>query len=293
MAIASAGYTGTVTQEKWAVMSTMAGADAVVAGLTDCAVSGVAGTRLVSVSPGTAWGWGVLDVLSGTNTVALAANNGAATRYDTVVLRRNWGTGTTTVASVSGGPTDVVAALTVSPGVQADQVLATVAVPVGATSLVGASVRARTLWPGQVTVGPEAPDTPSVGQVWVPTGAADIQRWTGSSWRSVMGPPFITAALPVGLTAGSPVGYRISGGDVRLHGEVRKASGFTTTTTLFTLPAGYRPAYALRVPASTGGTSGGATSVSIGTDGVVAVLPGEVTGTFTGVFLGAISFPIG
>lgn len=225
--IESAGYDGTVTQEDWAKMAQFAGVDTAVAGATDCVVTGVAGSRAVSVSPGVAWGWGVLDTLTSSNTVSLAANGTGSTRWDAIVLRRNWSTGATTLAAVTGGATEAIPALTVNPGVTADQLLALVAVPAGATSLDGAVVRRWAQWPVQMTSGPRAPHNPSQGQRWGDSATGRTYEWNGSGWVD-------TSSTPLGgiiMWGGSavPDGYHLCDGS--LHGSSVLASIIGSTRT--------------------------------------------------------------
>jgi microcystin-dependent protein len=225
--IASAGYSGTVTQENWATMAQFAGVDTAVATATDCAVTGAAGTRVVSVSPGVAWGWGVLDTLSGSNTVSLAANGTGATRWDAIVVRRNWSTGTTTLAAVTGGSAETAPTLTVTPGVQADQMLALVAVPAGATNLEGATVRPWVQWPVQTTYGPRAPYGPSYGQRWVDSATGTTYAWDGSAWGDTTGAAVGTIVMWGGSE--TPTGWHLCDGS--LHGSAALAAVIGSTRT--------------------------------------------------------------
>ena len=227
MTIASAGYSGTVTQENWATMAQFAGVDTAVATATDCVVTGAAGTRAVSVSPGVAWGWGVLDTLSGTNTVSLAANGTGQTRWDAVVVRRNWSTGTTTIAAVTGTSAEAVPSLTVTPGVLADQVLALVAVPAGATTLEGATVRPWVQWPVQTTYGPRAPHGPSYGQRWVDSSTGNTYSWDGSLWVDTSSSSI--GDVKWGGWSTVPTGWHLCDGS--LHGSAALAAVIGSTRT--------------------------------------------------------------
>lgn len=274
MTIASAGYAGTVSQEDWAAMAQFAGCDTAVAGQTDCVVAGAAGTRIVTVSPGTAWGWGVLDVLSGTNTVALAANGTGATRWDAIVLRRNWSTGTTTLAAVTGSSTEAVPTLAVNPGVQADQVLALVAVPPGATDLTGAVVRRYVQWPTQMTTGAYRPHAPSYGQQWVDLATGITYRWNGTAWSNPLDPPWTAQTLEAGFASeGITVSARALLGYVELKGRVLKSSAFAAgwSDPLFTLPVGLRPPSLMRLPVAISGPPSPAGQLEVTSAGVVRV----------------------
>lgn len=293
MTIASAGYQGTVTQEDWAHMAQFFGSDTGVATSTDCVASGVSGTRVVSVSAGTAWGWGVIDTLTGSNTVSLAANGTGSTRWDAIVLRRNWSTGTTTLVAVSGSSSGAIPTLTVNPGVQADQVLAMVAVPAGATSLVGATVRRYVQWPAQMTAGLFPPHAPSYGQRWVDLSAGSVMRqWTGSAWSDPLDPPYTSLSLASGYTSSStPVGFRVVSGRVELRGFINRAAGFPVgfSPTLATIPTAGRPAEVWRGIPGTGASVPGAL-VEVTPAGVLRVWTPSGTSGLVNVYLDGLSY---
>jgi hypothetical protein len=246
VAITSAGYDETVTQEDWADMASFFGSDTGVAGASDLQVLGASGTRVVSVGTGQAWGWGVLDTFTGSNTVTLAANTSGVTRWDAIVVRRNWSTVTTTLNAVTGTSSATVPALTVNPGVLADQVIALVAVPNGATSLVGAVTMNYKQWPAQITAGLYPPYAPSYMQRWVDLNAGGaVKQWDGVSWSDPSAPPaWVPVTLAAGFTStGIPVAYRLHEGMVDIRGIINKSTPFAAglSATLFTLPAGARP----------------------------------------------------
>jgi len=274
VAIASAGYAGTVTQEDWAVMAQLTGYDTAVVAATDCVVEGAAGTRVITVSPGTAWGWGVLDTLSGTNSVSLAANGTGATRWDAIVLRRNWSTKVTTLAAVTGSSSPTIPTLTVNPGVQADQVLALVAVPAGATDLTGATVRRYTQWPVQMTAGAYAPHNPSHMQRWVDSATGVVYQWSGSAWIDPLNPAWQVQTLASGMEGeGISPAARLVLGQVQLRGRVMRVGGYFIadwSPTLFTLPASLRPPSLIRGIVAMSGPSGWG-SLEIASTGIVRV----------------------
>jgi hypothetical protein len=296
MAIASAGYDGTVTQEDWAAMASFFGSDTGVATETDLVVTGVSGTRVASVSPGMAWGWGVIDTLTGDNSLTFAANSSGSTRWDAVVLRRNWGTGISTLNVVTGSSVETVPSLTVNPGSQADQVIALVAVPNGATSLVGATVRRYVQWPVQATAGLYPPHTPSYMQRWVDLNAAGVtKQWTGSAWVDPEAlPAWIPLTLAAGYTSnGVPVSYRVIHGNVEFRGIVRKTVAHVAglNPTFATLPAGARPPVTYRGNCDVYATPAGVHSfVQVGTTGACQTYFGAAGQV--DVFVSGLRFPV-
>lgn len=132
MAIISAGYDGTVDEVQFAGMLPKAGASEYgVDKPGDFKVTITTGAaRAVSIAPGTAWGHSVVDVMDTNYTVQFdAATSG--TRYDMVVLRRNWQPpgGSTSIEVIKGGTrADVLPTRNNIPGVLDDQPLALVAV---------------------------------------------------------------------------------------------------------------------------------------------------------------------
>lgn len=130
MAITSVGYEGTVGWLEWAKMSTF-GADYSCVGEGDYAVTLVpTADRTVRVAAGQAWGRGVMAVSDAPVNLQPAPIT-SGSRWDTVVLRRNWTTKTSTLAVLSGTATAGVAAgrtTLAATGVTDDQPLALVQV---------------------------------------------------------------------------------------------------------------------------------------------------------------------
>lgn len=139
MAITSVGYDGTVDEVQWATMvPKVGGYEYGVNGAGDFAVSQVAGTRMISVAAGLAWGRGVMDV-SDTAAVIQLETVATGSRYDLIALRRSWG-------PANGGPSEIVVIKGTSskaipsgrqanPGVSDDQPLALVRVQAGSASI--------------------------------------------------------------------------------------------------------------------------------------------------------------
>lgn len=109
MAITSTGYAGQITtDDEWGRVSTF-GSRYGVELQGDFAVTTVPnGDRAVRAAPGTAWGKGILDVSDSQVQVAVDPAT-APSRWDTVVLRRNRDTKTTSVVVVKGNQYEQVA----------------------------------------------------------------------------------------------------------------------------------------------------------------------------------------
>lgn len=139
MAIASVGYDGTVDEVQWATMVPRVGTSEYgVSGASDFLVSQAAGTRMINVAAGTAWGRGVMDVSDAAAVIQLDAVS-TGSRYDLIALRRSWG-------PANGGPSEIVvikgtsakqlpAGRMFNPGVIDDQPLALVRVTAGSASI--------------------------------------------------------------------------------------------------------------------------------------------------------------
>lgn len=139
MAITSVGYDGTVDEVQWASMvSKVGGYEYGVDKASDFAVTQSAGTRMISIAAGLAWGRGVMDISDAAAVIQLDAV-ATGTRYDLVALRRSWG-------PANGGPSELViikgtsakaipAGRNTNPGVSDDQPLALVRVQAGSASI--------------------------------------------------------------------------------------------------------------------------------------------------------------
>lgn len=139
MAITSVGYDGTVDEVQWASMvSKVGGYEYGVDKAGDFAVSQSAGTRMITIAAGLAWGRGVMDISDAAAVIQLEPVT-TGSRYDLIALRRSWG-------PANGGPTELVVIKGTSaktlpsgrqsnPGVTDDQPLALVRVQAGSASL--------------------------------------------------------------------------------------------------------------------------------------------------------------
>lgn len=128
----TAGFEGTVNDERWARLVPRAGSAIYgVAAAGDCKVTVTTGDRTVKVARTTAgtggcWGWGVFCDFTADTNLQLASTSG--TRWDLIVLRRNWSTKTVTPAIVTGSATRGLPRRETTPGTLDDQPLALVRV---------------------------------------------------------------------------------------------------------------------------------------------------------------------
>lgn len=139
MAITSVGYDGTVDEAQWATMVSKVGSyEYGIDGAGDLAVTQSAGTRMISIAAGRAWGRGIMDTSDAAAVIQLDAVS-TGSRYDLIALRRSWG-------PANGGPSELVvikgtsakaipAGRQSNPGVSDDQPLALVRVQAGSASL--------------------------------------------------------------------------------------------------------------------------------------------------------------
>ncbi|RJU01973.1 hypothetical protein D6T65_04965 [Arthrobacter frigidicola] len=127
MAIVSAGYDGTVDEVQFAKLLKRYS----VVGAADFAASTIAGDRMVSIPGGTALGPGTVDVASDLAPIQFASA-GTGTRWDMVVLRRDWQPpgGLTELRIIQGGGVKALPAVGTSdgawnrrPGIRDDQPL--------------------------------------------------------------------------------------------------------------------------------------------------------------------------
>lgn len=151
MALTTLGFTGSIDNVGWARMSRFLGSDYAVGGANDFRVETVVGQdRTVRILPGSAFGYGVL-VDSDTNETVQLPTIASGSRYDLIVLRRNWaGAGTVSLVSVQGGssPESAYAGVEDDPGVLDDQVLARVRVTAGNT--LPTEIKDFRTWPSKV-----------------------------------------------------------------------------------------------------------------------------------------------
>jgi hypothetical protein len=182
MALQISGFDGSVVESDWAALSNNTGSRYSVGGGTDFQVTPRSAATLTSnVAVGTAYGCGVKVTNDAQITVIHTTAPNSGTRWDAVVLRRNWsGTGgTATVVVIAGGATRSMPTRNNTPGVLDDQVLALVPINAG-QSIPGTPVDCRWLPSKVITVGDLLAVTdPVVGmEAVVPSGSvAPASRW--------------------------------------------------------------------------------------------------------------------
>ena len=145
MTIRSVGYEGSVGELEWsAYLANNVGRPQSVAGPGDFEVTATSGMQ-VRVAAGGASGHGIADVSDAAESITIESV-ASGTRFDAVVLRRDWsGTSTTPtggatqgrtfVAVVKGGSAQMIPALQSIPGQLADQPLALVRVTAGQSTV--------------------------------------------------------------------------------------------------------------------------------------------------------------
>ena len=133
MTITSVGYAGTITDSNWRRMATAAVGS--LYGVDDFASfrpTAGTGDRAVSLAPGGAFGLGVRDE-SDAPIVVTGAAVSSGSRWDLIVLRRNWGTKVTSAVIVPGSATRALPTRNTGFGALNDQPIALVRFAAGQT----------------------------------------------------------------------------------------------------------------------------------------------------------------
>ena len=208
-----AGYDGTVDEVQFAKMSRFQGAINAVGGRDDLKPIAVASPdRTVSFAPGTAFSHGVL-VESDTVVNIQLDSVASGSRWDTVVLRRDWQptVGTAQIMAIPGTATKVLAAGVLNePGVRADQPVALCRVASG-QSLVQEIVDLRA-WPAKLVTSGSllGLGTPALGtEVYLTTDKTryryQLDTSGNAAWVRLGQPQVVTSGF---LTAGA--GWNVS-----------------------------------------------------------------------------------
>jgi hypothetical protein len=133
MAITSYFYDGSVSESPWSLAGIRVGRSLYgVLGINDLKVTIAAGDRTVSVGTGGCWGKGVYDV-NGSAVSKTLATVSSGTRYDLIVVRRNWSTNTTSIEVVTGTSTRGIPSRSIGYGTLDEQPIALVEVRASST----------------------------------------------------------------------------------------------------------------------------------------------------------------
>lgn len=283
MAITSIGYDGTMGEGDWARAQPGIGHAPYGVDNGGLSPSITASTvPRVTISAGSAFGWGVYDTLDADTVVTLAAapTTTGATRWDTIVLRRNWSGsgGTTTLVPLSGTSAMAVASsLNRTPGVLADQPICLAQVTAGSSVVTDLrdlrTMNLPSIWTLSQDDAYPDPDDFAYGQqmVLAQYGHTLVRRGSNTatpstaSWYNLDDPPWSNLNIGSGLTAanqGAPQ-YRVRRGIVELRGAADRANGaawgpYTTRTEILigTLPASLAPENQMTFAGAIGGDSG-------------------------------------
>ncbi len=205
MALTNIGYDGTVNEPGWAKLSQYLGRKYAFGGSADFAPSAVSGVdRTTRIATGVSYGYGVL-VTSDANVDVQSATLGSGTRWDTVVLRRDWQTNTSSIVVITGTATEQVAAgLNANPGVIDDMPLALV----------------------QITFGTQAP-----------TAVRDLRPNTMDATKHEVGEVYADASSTVAFGSIPADGAAVSRAQyARLFAKIGTAFGAGNGTTTFNVP---------------------------------------------------------
>ncbi len=131
MALTSYGYDGTVLEGGWAKLSRYLGRAAAIGGTNDFAPTIVGGVdRTVRVGTGSLYKSGVLVVSDATADLQ-SGTVASGSRYDTLVLRRDWQTNTSSLVIIAGSATRAVTLTNSNPGTIEDQAIALIKITAG------------------------------------------------------------------------------------------------------------------------------------------------------------------
>jgi len=243
--------------------------------------------RTIRVSPGKAYGWGVLDELTGTvDLQAEAVTSGD--RWDTLVLRRDWrplAGGPSALMILKGTATKARSALRLSgPGVVDDQVLAIFRLRAGLSTI--QELMDLREWQSSLSFRYEASiptaSTYDYGDKIIQSAGdnrgLDVAVRRGGdgseSWDWVLSRPWNDMTLASGYKVNDQVPqWRVVGDMLQLRGRVTRTSGASFSnvyTTVASVPASVAPSQWNYV------TVGSNFSSDTGGGGMAAILPSGV-----------------
>lgn len=290
MTITSVGYAGTITDSNWRRMATAAVGS--LYGVDDFASfrpTAGTGDRAVSLAPGGAFGLGVRDE-SDAPIVVTGAAVSSGSRWDLIVLRRNWGTKVTSAVIVPGSATKALPTRNTGFGALNDQPIALVRFAAGQTRVqeiidlrcipadagviafdtlarsyldrVGTQVRiGNFLWTR--TVDAQGSPTWLYLDVTPDTGWQEVTRNNGWSWGSTSHVRRIGPMVSLRITASRSVGWAAEGNLATIAAPFRPDRDWHVVSTHAAGKTEFEIATDGRVNATQ--ASGGATSVTLRT----------------------------
>jgi len=304
--IFSTGYDGTVTEVDWASLSPATSSrPSVITGVTASVVGNV--DRTIRIPAGQLYGWGVLDTITGNvDLTADAVTSGS--RWDTVVLRRDWQPtpgGGSTLMILKGTSTKAVSSLMQSnPGVVADQFLYLIRVQAGLTTIqelidfrewqtsLGFQFGTVLPNPARYNYGDKIIQTVgSALDMGVRRGGTGTETWDmllGRDWAN------ISMASGYQTFSGDIPRWRVVGDMLQLRGRFERTShgAFNNSfTTVGSVPLSLAVEHYTSIGSSFSSTTGGGGQCNIQTNGVIQVIFPDSLVTWAS--FSGISVPIG
>ncbi|MDF2578430.1 MAG: hypothetical protein K0S49_9 [Microbacterium sp.] len=301
MTITTYGYAGEVDEIAYAESNIYGGVRYGVAGFADFRPTAGTGDRGVSIAAGTAIGGGVRAVNDAPVNLNLASV-GSGSRWDLIVLRRDWGAGTATLVVIEGSSTKALPARNADVGDVDDQPIALCRVAAGSSAV--AEIVDLRVFPGDG--GAHARDILVLSFM---DRLGTMLRIGSSLWSRELDAAGAEAWVDLFAASGyTPIthlataengggvylfGYLAQRGGVVLRGVVQKKTGaWSGGTQIAALPAAARPGQTVRVLAPTS-VAGQAAKVRITPAGAVffdetiddGTSAGPVWIQFDGVFI--------
>lgn len=252
MAITSVGYGGTVTYPDYG-KGVVAPGRYSFDGAQDFRPSRrtTGADRTVRLQGGTAQGWGIRDTESSSWVDVQLGSIGSGSRWDLVVLRRDWSADETTVEVVQGGSSRAIPSRNTDPGVVDDQPVALVRVEAGESWVTDVvDLRCWAADGGLVAVDPMVLEYLSFPGTRVSVGDTTYTRVLsagGSASWDVKGPVSDTGWVSSAITNSGFSGtrrYRIQGGTGWFQAQGSRTGGDLSSATLRLLTFGnssFRP----------------------------------------------------
>lgn len=265
MAITSVGYDGTVDEVQWAKLHPATSSRPGIVN-DSFAIIVTGATRTVRMPAGSWYGFGVYDT-SDTNVDLVGTAVSSGTRWDTLVLRRDWTTNTSAFMLLAGTSTKAISAsVQNNPGVVADQVLYLVrfdSALAEAQELADLREYGRTMmfFSDGASGFPDASrylyGQPMLGRLGSSLGQ-DLGVKRSNGWDYLLARPWTDLAMSGSVASGNLAQYRVVGDVLELRGLVQPAGGgsfSTSSVTVATLATTLRPQYSGEFAVGAGGVS--------------------------------------